>query len=84
MSANLPVVATKVGGASEAIIEGETGFIVDSNDDAAMASRLVQLLQNPERAKEMGELGRRTVEENFSCATQLEKTIKLYGGEIRR
>jgi glycosyltransferase involved in cell wall biosynthesis len=84
MSAKLPVVATNVGGASEAIIEGETGFMVDSNDEAAMANRLIELFQNPERAKKMGELGRKTVEENFSCAAQLEKTIKLYGGEIRR
>jgi glycosyltransferase involved in cell wall biosynthesis len=48
MAAKLPVVATNVGGASEAIIEGETGFLVESNDDAAMTNRLKKLLQNPE------------------------------------
>ncbi len=78
MVGKLPVVATNVGGASEAIIEGETGFLVESNDEAAMANRLSELFQNPEKAKKMGELGRKTVEEKFSCAAQLEKTIKLY------
>jgi glycosyltransferase involved in cell wall biosynthesis len=78
MAAKLPVVATNVGGANEAIIENETGFLVDSNDDLAMATRLTYLLGNPEKAKKMGELGRRIVEENFSCAAQLEETIKLY------
>ena len=79
MSAKLPVVATNVGGASEAIIEGETGFLVESNDDETMANRLIELLQNPEKAKKMGEKGKKIVEEKFSCATQLEKTLKLYG-----
>lgn len=78
MAAKLPVVATNVGGASEAINEGETGFLVESNDDAAMANRLFELLQNPEKAREMGELGRKTVEENFSCAAQLRNVSELY------
>lgn len=84
MAAKLPVVATDVGGASEAIIESKTGFLVESNDDEAMANRLFELLQNPEKAKKMGELGRKKVEEDFSCASQLEKTINLYECEINR
>ena len=78
MAAKLPVVATGVGGASEAIIEGETGFLVESNDDETMANRLTELLQNSEKAKKMGELGRKTVEENFSCAAQLKNVLKFY------
>jgi len=78
MAAKLPVVATSVGGASEAIIEGETGFLVESNDDETMANRLTELLQNSEKAKKMGELGRNTVEENFSCAAQLKNVLEFY------
>ena len=78
MAAKLPVVATSVGGASEAIIEGETGFLVESNDDETMANRLTELLQNSEKAKKMGELGRKTVEENFSCAAQLKNVLEFY------
>ena len=78
MAAKLPVVATNVGGASEAIIENQTGFLVESEDDETMANYLIKLLQNPGKARKMGEIGRKIVEENFSCAAQLEKTLKLY------
>ncbi len=80
MSAAKPVVVTRVGGASEAVIDGETGFLVESGDDEAMAKRLVELLQNPEKAKRFGARGRQIVEENFSLAAQLAKTLELYDG----
>lgn len=78
MAAKLPVVATEVGGASEAIIENETGFIVESDDDKTMSERLIYLLENPEKAKLMGEIGSQIITEKFSCETQLRQTIKLY------
>ncbi len=78
MSAAKPVVATDVGGASEAIVEGETGFLVKSDDDHAMANRLIELLQNPQWAVEMGKKGRMIVEERFSLETQTEKILTLY------
>jgi len=78
MAARLPVVTTNVGGAGEAIDENETGFLIESDDDKKMANRLIELLENPEKAKVMGERGRKTVEEKFSCAAQLENTLKLY------
>jgi glycosyltransferase involved in cell wall biosynthesis len=78
MSAAKPVVATNVGGASEAIVEGETGFLVASDDDRAMADRLIELLRNPEKAIEMGKKGRMIVEKSFSLEAQTEKTLTLY------
>jgi glycosyltransferase involved in cell wall biosynthesis len=78
MAAAKPVVATAVGGASEAIIENETGFLIAANDDAAMANRLIELLENPGKAKAMGIRGRKIVEERFSVAAQIEKTLTLY------
>ncbi len=79
MAAKLPVVATNVGGASEAIIENETGFLVESDDDEAMANHLIELLENEEKSQKFGMKGREIVEEKFSCAAQLENTLKLYG-----
>ena len=78
MAAGKPVVATNVGGAAEAVIEGETGFLVDSDDDEQMANRLTELLQNTRKATEMGIAGKKTAEENFSTAAQLEKNLALY------
>ena len=82
MVAQFPVVATRVGGAGEAIDEGETGFLVESNDDRAMANRLLELLSNEAAARRMGERGRKTVEEKFSCEAQLAKTIALYESRV--
>jgi glycosyltransferase involved in cell wall biosynthesis len=78
MAAGRPVVATDVGGAREAIVEGETGYTVESGNDRAMASMIVSLLRDPARARSMGEQGRRVVEQNFSERVLLEKTEALY------
>jgi L-malate glycosyltransferase len=78
MAAAKPVVATDVGGAREAIIEGETGFLVRSGDDEALAERIITLLRDPVRARTMGERGRRVVEEKFSSDAQLKRTQQLY------
>ena len=81
MAASLPVVATRVGGAGEAIIENKTGFLVESDDREAMANRLIELLSDEEKARKFGTHGREIVEQKFSCAAQLENTLKLYRKE---
>lgn len=78
MGAGRPVVATNVGGASEVIIEGRTGYLVESGDYETMAARIIDLLKNPDRAKEMGQSGRQIVQQKFSCEAQLEGTERLY------
>jgi glycosyltransferase involved in cell wall biosynthesis len=78
MAAARPVVVTDVGGAREAVSDGETGFIVPAGDDENMAARIVTLLQDPERGRMMGERGRAVVEEKFSCQAQVERTTALY------
>ena len=78
MAAARPVVATDVGGAREAIVEGETGYLVPSGDHATMADRIISLLREPEKARAMGEQGRRIVAQGFSRDAQLERTTELY------
>lgn len=78
MFAEKAVVATNVGGASEAIIENETGFLVASDDDETLAKRLIELLKDEKKAKEFGEKGKRIVQEKFSLDAQLRKTLELY------
>jgi glycosyltransferase involved in cell wall biosynthesis len=78
MAAEKPVAATRVGGASEAIIEGETGFLIESDDDNSLAEKLIWLLENPSKAAEMGKRGCETVKAKFSCEAQLNKTKNVY------
>ncbi|HSL10326.1 MAG TPA: glycosyltransferase family 4 protein [Actinomycetota bacterium] len=57
-AAGLPSVAGRSGGAGEAVVDGETGLIVDGTDDAAVVEAIVSLLGDPERARAMGARGR--------------------------
>ncbi|HEY0659441.1 MAG TPA: glycosyltransferase [Pyrinomonadaceae bacterium] len=78
MAAGKPVVATNVGGAAEAIIENETGFLIESGDDETMANRLIELLENAEKTERFGEKAKAIVKEKFSLESQLNKTLELY------
>jgi glycosyltransferase involved in cell wall biosynthesis len=78
MAAGLPVVATDVGGAREAIAEGETGYVVASGDDEKMAERIIELLNEPKRARVMGERGQVFVAKKYSCDRHLQNTLELY------
>lgn len=83
MAAGKPVVATNVGGAAEAIIEGETGFLVASDDDITMANCLIELLQDESKASRFGANGKRIAFEKFSQEAQLQKTIELYNSLLK-
>ena len=78
MAAGRPVVATDVGGAREAVCDSETGYIVKPEDFETMATRLVSLLREPDKAWAMGEQGRKRVLEHFSCEAQLKRVEELY------
>lgn len=78
MAAERAVVATDVGGAREAIVEGETGYTVPSLDDELMAKRIIELLRDPEKARLMGEKGKRVVQEKFSSQALFQNTEALY------
>jgi len=78
MAAGLPAVATAVGGVREAIVEGQTGYIVPSGDDEAMAARIIQVLADDDKARAMGSRGKAIVAEKFSSEHHLRNTLELY------
>ncbi|MGW7824011.1 glycosyltransferase family 4 protein [Streptomyces puniciscabiei] len=61
----LPVVAGDSGGAPDAVLDGETGWVVKGGDPTAAADRIVALLADPELRRRMGERGRQWVEERW-------------------
>ncbi len=65
-AAGLPVVGGDSGGAPDAILEGETGYVVGGRDVTALAQRLTALLQDPASARAMGEKGRAWVERDWN------------------
>jgi glycosyltransferase involved in cell wall biosynthesis len=78
-----PVVATPVGGTPELVVDGETGVLVPPGDPEALARALAGLLSDPERARRLGEAGRRRVEERFTAAAMARRVLEVYG-EVTR
>jgi glycosyltransferase involved in cell wall biosynthesis len=73
-----PVVATRVGGSAEVVLDGETGVLVDAGDVGALALALRELLADPERRRRLGDAGRRRVAEHFSAARTAERVLAVY------
>jgi len=72
----VPVVGGNVGGIPLQVINGETGFLVSSVEEAA--EKTLHLLKHPEEAKKMGEKGRKHVKENFLVTRHLKDYLKLF------
>ena len=66
MATRKPVIASRVGGMPEVVADQETGLLVPKEDPQSLAAAIVRLLEDPARARKMGEAGRRRVEQLFS------------------
>lgn len=79
----LPVIASDVGGVREAVIDGETGFVVPENDDVLLADRLKQLIQDAELRATMGQAAREHYEAHFTFDRLVGETLSLYESVLR-
>jgi glycosyltransferase involved in cell wall biosynthesis len=73
-----PVIATGVGGVYSAIRDNETGLVVPPSESGRLAERILELLDDPLRARAIGEAGRRLVREEFGVGRMVERTAELY------
>lgn len=78
MAAKLPIVATLAGAAPEIIVDGATGLLVEADDTSALANALIILLQNPQKARRMGEAGYHRLIEQFTMDAMVRKTANVY------
>jgi hypothetical protein len=78
MRAGLPVLATDVAGVSEAVVDGETGFLVARGDVDEVERRLSQLLSDPALRERMGRAGRRRYEQQFASRFFIDNTLAVY------
>ncbi len=67
MAARLPVVAYRVGGVPESVVDGETGFLVPPGDIGAAVEAICRLMADPVLRSKMGEAGRRRVLQRFTA-----------------
>jgi glycosyltransferase involved in cell wall biosynthesis len=82
MAAGKPVVASEVGGIPDLVKHGETGYLVRPADERALANGIKKLLNDPERAKQMGQRGKEYCRQ-FSLEAMIEKLDNLYADLIR-
>jgi glycosyltransferase involved in cell wall biosynthesis len=80
MRCGIPVVATRVGGNPEVVVDGETGYLVPPGDVSAFVSRTVTLLLDRDLRKRIGEEGRRRVERHFLLRDVAKRYEEVYEG----
>jgi glycogen synthase len=78
MACETPVVATRVGGIKEVVVDGETGLMVPPGEPVKLGAALTRILEDPATAAKMGEEGRRHVLEHFTWDRIATKTLELY------
>ena len=78
MAMGKPVIATAHGGSLETVIPGVTGWLVPPSDPQAMASAIVEAITDLRNSWELGNHGRKWVNEQFTASAMCEKTQALY------
>jgi glycosyltransferase involved in cell wall biosynthesis len=78
LACGVPAVATSIGGAAEILEDGRTGLIVPPRDPGRLAAAILEILGDPERARDMGRRGSRDVAERFSPERLGGETLEVY------
>jgi glycosyltransferase involved in cell wall biosynthesis len=78
MATGLPVVASRVGGLPELVVDGKTGLLVDADDSGALAQAMLHLLNDRTSAESMGRAGRLRAEQLFAWERTVAKLRSVY------
>jgi colanic acid/amylovoran biosynthesis glycosyltransferase len=79
MAAGLPVISTPLGGIPEMVVDELNGALVPDRDPSALAAALERLLDDPQRARQLGERGRQLAREKFSIEESARKLRGIFG-----
>jgi glycosyltransferase involved in cell wall biosynthesis len=78
MASGLPVVATRVSGSAQVVVDGESGLLVPPGDVERLSEAIATLLDDPARARRMGRAARERVERSYSARAQAARHAELY------
>jgi starch synthase len=78
MACQTPVVASRVGGIKEVVVDGETGIMVEPDQPLELAAAIRSLSEHPELARQFQIAGRRRVEQYFGWDVIARRTVELY------
>lgn len=79
-----PMVASRVGGLTDSVIDGKTGVLVDADDPASLAKGILAVLHDPERARQLAKHGRQFMLERFTLRKTVESEHALYQELLER
>jgi glycosyltransferase involved in cell wall biosynthesis len=74
----LPVIASRVGGLIDLIEDGKTGYLVAPENPKVLAKKIIDVLDNPAQAKQVGQTARQIISEKFSLDRMASATEKVY------
>ena len=83
-AAGKPVVASRVGGLREIVVDGETGLLFNPDDYIGLAEKIITLIRDDEKAAEMGLKGRARAGALFAPEKVAEKLVRVYLDALRR
>jgi glycosyltransferase involved in cell wall biosynthesis len=78
MASKLPIIASNVGAIPTVIKNGSSGLLVEPGDTESLKKSLLYLLENPEKAKKLGQKANQTVNENFSSSKMADEYTNIY------
>jgi glycosyltransferase involved in cell wall biosynthesis len=67
-----------VGGTAELVKDNETGILIEPGDENALSEKIIWMIENKEKAKQLGAAGKKTIEENFTMEAMISGTEKVY------
>ncbi|MCB8985998.1 MAG: glycosyltransferase family 4 protein [Ardenticatenaceae bacterium] len=79
-----PVIATKAGGVPEFLVDGEMGILIPPSDADALAEAIIRLLNDPDKANQMGRRGRKHVEQYYSFPQYQRRFRQLFQKSISK
>jgi len=83
MASEKPVVATRVGGNPELVLEGKTGLLVPSAEPEKLAQKIILLIKDEKLRRKMGREGKKRVREKFSLERMIKNYEELYSLILR-
>ncbi|MDF1673838.1 MAG: glycosyltransferase [Vicingaceae bacterium] len=75
--AGVPVISTNHAGISDVIIHNQTGYLVNEHDVQGMSNYMLELLENKDKARALGEAGKKNIQENFNMAQHIEELNQI-------
>jgi len=84
LSCGIPAIGTSVGGIPEIIDNGKTGYLVEPNNPVELARKMEFFINNEEKRKKMGWLGRQVIEKRFSIKKITDKLIGNFNSLINK